>query len=416
MTIELCNPSACTGCGLCAAICQKSAIVMVADPNGFSYPKLKPDICIECEKCRNACPVLSYDETDTQSVPETFACWAKDTGLRKCSSSGGLFSVFAEQVLEKKGAVYGVVFDSDLKTVFSRADTPEDLAPMRGSKYIEANTDNLFSRIAADLRQGLQVLFSGTPCQNAALKNFVTSLGLPTSSLYQIDFLCHGVSSPALWESFVHAVESKYRDKLRCVYFRDKSIGGWKSPAIRLVFEHRKDIIISWSTVRLHLENAFITCYHKNLSHRHACAQCRWAGLPRQGDITLADAQKLYHHPDFHEESRNGISMILLNTPKARNLFAKSAQHIISRPRPFAEMRLPALPITLHPLHGIFLDDAQHIDFFELLKKHRRLLSPPLHAGTVLNGILKSLLGAKFALSIRETIESVFGCLLRRKQ
>lgn len=416
MVIELCNRSACTGCGLCAAICPKSAIVMVTDSNGFSYPKLEPDICVECEKCRDICPVLSYHETDTQPIPEAFACWAKDTDLRKSSSSGGLFSIFAEQILEKKGAVYGVVFDSDLKTVFSRADTAAGLVPMRGSKYIEANTDNLFPRIAADLNQGLPVLFSGTPCQNAALKNYVTALGLPTSSLYQIDFLCHGVSSPALWESFVHAVESKYRDKLHCVCFRDKSVGGWKSPAIRFTFEHRKDKLISWSTTRLHPENAFIICYHKNLSHRYACAQCRWTGLPRQGDITLADAQKLYHHPDFHKESRDGISMILLNTPKARNLFAESARHIISRPRPFAEMRLPALPITLHPVHETFLDDSQRLDFFDLLKKYRRLLSPPLRIGTVLNGILKFLLGAKIALSIRETTESVFGRLARRKQ
>ncbi|MBR2694669.1 MAG: Coenzyme F420 hydrogenase/dehydrogenase, beta subunit C-terminal domain [Thermoguttaceae bacterium] len=416
MSIKLCNQSECTGCGLCAELCPNGAITMAKDLNGFSYPKLAPNSCSTCGRCRSLCPVLSHSNHLNFSVPESFACWAKDTVIRKRSSSGGLFSIFANHILAKHGVVYGVIFDAELKPVFSRTESETGLTPMCGSKYIEANTNNLFSQIATDLNRGGPVLFSGTPCQNAALKNYVIALGLPTSSLYQIDLICHGVSSPALWESFIRCVENKYCDKICNIYFRDKSIGGWKSPSIRFKFKHRKDKIVPWSTARLNLENAFITCYHKNLTLRSACAQCRWTGLPREGDITLADAQALYHHPDFRKETRDGISMILINSSKGKTLYAQSVRQIISTPRPFVETRLPAAPVILHPLRESFLLDAQRLDFSGLMKAYRKILSPPFRFATVLKGILQSLLGPKLALSIREAIELLFHGLARNQR
>ena len=416
MSIELCNQSECTGCGLCSALCPNGAIMMVKDSNGFSYPRLEPNICIACGKCLTLCPVLSHNNRLDSPVPESFACWARDPILRKRSSSGGLFSVFAEQILAKHGVVYGVIFDTELKPIFSRTESETGLVPMCGSKYVEANAINLFSQIATDLNRGRPVLFSGTPCQNAALKNYVTELELPTSFLYQIDFICHGVSSPALWESFVRYIELKYCDELRNVYFRDKSIGGWKSPAIRFSFKHRKDKFVPWSTARFYPENAFVTCYHKNLTLRSACARCRWTGLPREGDITLADAQSLYHHPDFHRETRDGISMILLNSSKGKTLYAESVRQIVSMSRPFAETRLPAAPVILHPLRESFLIDAQRLDFSRLMRRYRKLLSPPFRFATVLKEIVQFLLGPKFTLSVREAIESVRYGLVRRKR
>ena len=390
--------------------------MMVSDLNGFSYPSVDTNQCVECERCRNACPVLSPSLLDATTVPESLASWAKDSELRRQSSSGGLFSVLAEHVLSKSGVAYGVVFDAGLKTVFARADFPDAIAPMRGAKYIEADTENLFRQVADDLKRGIPVLFSGTPCQNAALKRYVAALGLSSSLLYQIDFICHGVSSPALWKSFVEAIESKYHDKLKFVYFRDKSIGGWKSPAIRFSFQNRKDMFVSWSTVRLHVENAFISCYHKNLSLRESCSHCRCTGLPRHADITLGDAQMLYHHPEFRTQARNGISMILLNTPKGKTLLDEVSTKIIYTSRPIAESRLSLSPAILHPRREQFLNDAQKLVFPKLIKKYSTLLKPPFRIGTILNGIMKSVLGYHTALSLREYIESVLCALPRNKR
>lgn len=416
MTIEICNRSECTGCGLCSAICPKSAITMVMDFNGFSFPELDTKRCIECELCQSACPVFSSPVFDTLSVPESYACWAKDTKLRKDSSSGGLFSVFANHILAQNGVVYGVVFNSELEVVFARTESDDGVRSMRGSKYIEAKTLNLFQQVATDLERGIPVLFSGTPCQNAALKRYLEIMRIRSSSLYQIDLICHGVSSPSLWKSSTKAIEAKYRDELRLVHFRDKSIGGWKSPAIRFSFRNRKDVLMSWSTVRLHLENAFILCYHKNLSLRSSCSHCRWIGLPRQGDITLADAQSLYHHPDFRTEARDGISTILLNTDKGRIIFLEVSEEIVFAPRPFDETRLSALPAKLHPLRNQFLNDAQRFDFLSLIEQYRSLLTPQFRFGTVLNGILKTVLGPRVSLFIREHFESVLGHFKRRKR
>lgn len=391
---------------------------MKTDPNGFSCRVVTPRLCIDCGKCQAVCPVLSHTTpSDTLPAPELFACWNRDPKIRFKSSSGGLFSVFAEKIIAKNGVVYGAVFDPYLKTVFARTETSSGLEPMRGSKYVEAETGTLFKDVAADLRHGISVLFSGTPCQNAALKSYLVYEGCENLSLlFQIDFICHGVSPPALWQSFVAAVEAKYQDKLRNVLFRDKSIGGWKSPAMRFIFRNRKDVVVSWSTVLSHTGNAFIHCYHKNIMLKNSCLNCFLSGFPRQGDITLADAQALYHRHEFASEARNGISMVLINTSRGKRLFEESAPMMVFHPRPLAEIGLPANPATPHPQRVDFLRDAEELDFVSLFQKYRSGIAPPIRLGTCLNSFFKTILGPKTALRVRENVTSLFHFFKRKRK
>lgn len=417
MTTELCKPSECIGCGACARICRCGAIAMVPDSDGFWIPILDRQQCVDCGKCRSVCPILSPPSLSGRfTSPDLFACWNRNTDVRIASSSGGIFSVLAETVFLKNGVVYGAIFDSSLKTVIVRAENRSDLEKMRGSKYIEADFRDVFEKISNDLEKGKTVLFSGTPCQNAALNNILLAEKNKNAAfrLYQIDFICHGVSSPSLWNSFVAAMEKKYRSKLNGVFFRDKSIGGWKSPSLKFTFQSRKDKFISWSTSFAHLENAFIACYHKNLILRRSCHSCPFRNIPRLSDITLADAQALYHHPDFRREARLGISHVLTNTPKGKQLFDECSDKIVFQARPLAEAALPAPPAEPHILREAFLKDAEKLDFVPLFQKYRSSISHPFRLGTLINSFLKIILGHKAALKMRELSEILYQMAGRR--
>ena len=415
--MELCDSSQCVGCGVCALQCSNSAIAMVTDPNGFSYPLLDQQRCIDCGKCRAVCPVLSETNITDNYLPNgVFACWNRRIEVRLVSSSGGIFSVLADTIFSKGGVVYGAVFDASLKVMIIRTEHRFGVEKMRGSKYIEADLSNVFKMVALDIREGKTILFSGTPCQNAALRNYLLAeqIDYEVSPLYQVDFICHGVSSPALWNSFISAIEKKYRSKLKYVYFRDKSIGGWKSPAMRFTFLDRKDKLISWSTPVLQLENAFVSCYHKNITLRRSCYSCRFRELPRPSDITLADAQALYHHPSFHREARSGISFVRINSIKGKKLFEESSEYIILQSRPFFEMGIPGQVIPLPSLRAIFLREAETLDFFSLFQKYRSQISSPFKFGTFLNAFLKMVLGARMTLKIRETGSLFYYKIFRR--
>ena len=415
--MELCDSSKCVGCGICALRCPSNAIAMVTDSNGFSYPLLNQQLCIDCGTCRSVCPVLSGSDTSENYLPfGVFACWNRHIEIRLASSSGGIFSVLADTILSKGGVVYGAVFDASLKVTIIRTEHRFEVEKMRGSKYIEADLGNVFKMVAHDIREGKTILFSGTPCQNAALRRYLLSeqIDYEISPLYQVDFICHGVSSPALWKSFISAIEKKYRSKLNYVYFRDKSIGGWKSPAMRFTFLDRKDIFTSWSTPVLRLENAFISCYHKNITLRRSCYSCRFRKLPRSSDVTLADAQALYHRSSFHREARAGISFVLINSVKGKRLFEESSEDITLQPRPFFEMGIPGQTIPLPPLREIFLKEAATLDFFSLFQKYRSHISSPFRFGTFLNAFLKMVFGARITLKIRETGSFVYNRIFGR--
>lgn len=402
---KLCAKTDCLGCGACAAVCAADALKLEPDENGFFRPAFEPSRCAECGNCAAVCPSLSEtSDPDSSFAPRSYFCWNRDSGVRRASSSGGLFSVFAEQVLREGGTVYGAVYDESMNVILARASSSGELAPMRGSKYIEADPSALYRDLPADLSRGIPVLLSGTPCQIDAVRNFLTaSTGTETvpENLYLVDFICHGVASPALWQSYVHALETKYRASLFDARFRDKSVGGWKSPSMRFRFRGQKDRVISWSTVFPHLENTFITVYHKNLALRESCYHCSRNADKRSSDITLADARSLYRNPKFAAEARDGLSQISINTARGDALFRRCVSQISAVSCSDADAPSSVTP-SIPALRETFLNDARTLDFEQLRKKYRKVLAPKFRLGTFFNAVLKSLFGAGLALRIRE--------------
>ena len=201
--INICNKSMCCGCAACVQRCPKQCIAMEADGEGFLYPLVDTDKCINCSLCEKVCPMLNPGE---ERVPlHTYAARCTDEGIRRDSSSGGVFSVLAGEVLAGGGVVFGARFDDDWGVVHDFCTTPKGLAAFRGSKYVQSNIGDSYLRTEAFLKEGRRVIFSGTPCQIAGLKRF---LRREYDNLLAVEVACHGVPSPLVWRRYLEELHS----------------------------------------------------------------------------------------------------------------------------------------------------------------------------------------------------------------
>lgn len=300
----------CTGCGACYNKCPKQAIRMLPDQEGFVFPQVINDKCVNCGLCVTSCPVI-HPEYSNQKEPECYAVMASDE-IRAKSSSGGIFSLLSEWVFEQKGVVCGAALEDDQYSVHHVIATSEDeLAPLRGSKYVQSNTEDVYAQIKEFLRQERVVLFTGTPCQVAGLKSF---LGKDYSTLYTVDLVCHGVPSPSLYKKFIQELERDYSSKAISVSFRDKSIVKW-DVSTTIKFENGKIY------QKKRNECPYLNSFLKLLTLRKCCGNCPFATLPRQGDMTIADLWDIHrYNPEL--DDRKGTSMALINNNKGQALIA----------------------------------------------------------------------------------------------
>lgn len=289
---------------------------MVPDPEGFVYPQINGLACTDCGRCRNACPWLNpspssalpthrREKPKSAAQPPVFAAWNLNHEIRNQSSSGGVFSAIAEVILKQGGLVIGAAFNNGLNVSHIMIDNSADLVRLRGSKYVQSEISIfLYQRIQEELTKNRPLLFSGTPCQVAALYRF---LGRHYPTLYTCDLVCHGVPSPK-WLSRYLCQETK---KVSQLVFREKCTG-WKGFCLKLVFPDgstRLDGIFN---------NPYMCSFLRDYSLRPACYKCKFATLPRVGDLTIADfwgvGQK---YPEYDRDDK-GTSLVLVNTPQGQ--------------------------------------------------------------------------------------------------
>ena len=222
----------CCGCGACASVCPRQCIAMRANEEGFAYPDVNTNNCVECGACVKVCPVQRQDRDHVGEPLEAWGVVAQDDSLLTKSSSGGLFSLLANMILEEGGIVYGAAFSDDFTGVHHiGVERTEELFRLRGSKYVQSDLNDIYTDVRIALNAGRRVLFSGTPCQIAGLTGF---LGREYDALLTIEVLCHGVPSPLLWERYVENC-GKGR-KVMNVSFRDKR-RGWENYGLSIDYE-----------------------------------------------------------------------------------------------------------------------------------------------------------------------------------
>lgn len=303
----------CTGCGVCATICPVQCITLIPDEEGFKYPQIDKSKCIQCGKCSFKCHAIHVIRKDCE-IPKSYLAYNKNEEERRNSSSGGAFIAFARRILLKNGVVYGAAIDDELQVRHIRVTQLEDLHKLQGSKYVQSYIDNeIYESVSNDLKKGLYVLYSGTPCQIGAMRHYLPS---NKEKLLTVSFICHGVPSPLVWKKYVTWQAERNNSKISNVSFRNKDYG-WTEFSMKLNFENGK-IYCKKLT-----DDPFLQVFLKNICLRPSCHSCQYKGKAALSciDIILADRWGNISEEFQNKDDNKGISIVLLQNDMACELW-----------------------------------------------------------------------------------------------
>lgn len=312
--IDIKDKKDCCGCGACYQACPKNCITMEADKEGFLYPKVQLDLCINCKICEKTCPILNLKAQE--SIKEGVCLINNDTDVRLNSASGGSFSILAQYVIERKGNVYGAAYDQSMNVIIKRIDKLTSIYELLGSKYVQSDTQNIYKEVETDLRNNLLVLYSGTPCQINGLINFLKK---DYKNLITFDFACHGVPSPKVFKKYITTLETKYKKKIIDYKFRTK-IHGYNEKTCdyaMIKFQDGKEIYACEAGI----EEMFMTkAFFSEISSRPSCSKCAFKGINHIADFTAFDC---WHVKDICPKLNDdkGVTSLIINTNKGKTIF-----------------------------------------------------------------------------------------------
>lgn len=305
----------CCGCGACVQKCSMQSISLKEDNEGFLYPFVNYETCIDCGICEKVCPVINKNES--RGPLNVYAAINPNEEERMKSSSGGIFSMLADFVLREGGVVFGARFDNNWNVLHDFSETKEGIKKFRGSKYIQSRIGETYIQTRDFLKEGRMVLYSGTPCQIAGLKSF---LGKEYDNLLTIDIICHGVPSYKVFLKYLREdVISKYKFyNIKSVNFRDK-IFGWKKYSLRFELGNDSQKIKS---IKSHLlKNPFLRGFRNNVYLRPSCYECPFKKNNSGSDMTLGDLWGICDMNIGLKDDDKGISVVLTNTKKSLRIF-----------------------------------------------------------------------------------------------
>lgn len=310
--IRIIDKHKCCGCSACVQICPKKCISFQQDMQGFKYPEVDDNICVKCGKCQKVCPVLNHSEP--QSPINVYAAINPDEDIRAMSSSGGVFSALAELIINQGGVVFGASFNNKWEVIHSYAESISDTIKFRGSKYVQSNMGDNYTKVRDILLDGRIVLFSGTPCQIMGLKKFLQK---DYDNLVTVSVVCHGVPSPLVWQTYLDNLLLASPGQLTDISFRDKSTG-WNNYNFRVNGVRDGAETESEFVCEPFRQNLYMQLFSTNLSLRPSCFQCPANDGKSRSDIVIADYWGVdVIHPEISDNK--GTSLVLVYTNKGMN-------------------------------------------------------------------------------------------------
>lgn len=320
----------CCGCLACKNVCPKQAVTVKPDENGFIYPQINEELCIECGLCDKVCDFKKA--TVDGNIPlYTYAAINKNKRVLANSASGGAFGALSNFVFDRGGVVFGCAYDDKMYPKHVCIDNLAYLEKIQGSKYVQSDIDDTYIQAENYLKNGKWVLFTGTPCQIAGLKAYLRK---DYDRLITIDLICHGVPSVSFFKGYIRYLEGKYKGEIINFKFRDKS-KGWGLISEVVYKKHSKIL----NRVIYPVESYYYTYFLNGDIYRESCYECKYAGKVRVGDFTIGDywgVEKV--HPEIN--TKNGVSVLLVNSQKGSMIAGELANYLYLTESSFEQAKI----------------------------------------------------------------------------
>ena len=353
----------CCGCGACEAACPRGAITMRADEEGFLYPDVDAGKCVDCGLCEKVCPLKHVEELKAEREPRCFAAIHKSDEVLMRSTSGGAFTAISDVILARGGAVCGVDFDEKLRAIHRVSDTAEGRDRMRVSKYVQSDMRGIFRAVREEGGKR-PVMFSGTPCQCAALLSY---LGGRPENLFVCDLICHSIPSPLVWEEYKKLLEAERGGKIAQVWFRSKR-HPWGRANSNKGFAYRME-----GSDEIFEDSRFYSLFiRERVIARPSCSACRFTDTRRVSDMTIADCFGIEKYAPEWNDAR-GVSLLLTNTAKGEAMLEAiaPAMRLVERPlaENTAEQQRLSRPVEFPENRAEFWEKFRREGLAEALKK-----------------------------------------------
>lgn len=356
--IEIREKNKCCGCYGCYNICPVNAISMKDDKYGFKYPVVDKEKCINCGMCEKVCPILNKPKHNNK--PIAYAAYNKNENERMQSSSGGIFTLIAKEILKNEGVVYGASFDNNFLVKHTRIDNINDIKKLRTSKYVQSQIENTYKMAKKDLNDQKIVLFTGTPCQVNGLYAYLQK---NYDNLYTQDIICHGVPSPKVWEKYLQYRKYKDQKQPNKINFREKVPSGWNGFSLSFDDYYNAE----------HDKDGYMKMFLQNVSLRESCYACKFKDKNRISDITLADFWGINTvEPEMSDDK--GISLVIVNSGKGKKLFSDISKDIEKRETDLDEAikynSAMVSSVAMNNNRENFFKELDSLKFDELIKKY----------------------------------------------
>lgn len=353
----------CCGCSACASICPKHCITMTADNEGFLYPSVDSNTCIECGLCKKVCPIIQVKPEIKNPNQRAFLVQHKNNKILKESTSGGAFTAIAKWVLDKGGVVFGASFNKDFKVSHSFVKKYEDLDKFRNSKYVQSEINTAYIQTKAFLQNDKYVLFSGTPCQ---LEGLFTFLRKSYIKLITIDVVCRACPSPLVLRKYIEMQQRSLKINLKDIKFRNK-YHGYKYSTLSLFDKNQNDYHQGIDT------DFYLRSFFSGINIRPSCTKCVFRKRYRNTDFTIWDC---FDVDKFSKELDNdkGVTRILTHSPLANTIIKDLHTDLkiveIEADKAVEGVKEMYHSVSFNPKRNNFFHDLEMMDVEECFHKY----------------------------------------------